>query len=471
LTTTRAVGFGLEQLPRLVRGEGSYLFDASGRRYLDGSGGPAAFCIGHANREVNAAIAAQLEQVACAYRYLFTTDALEQLTELILGKFGSEFGHALYCGSGSEAVECSLKVALQYWHARGLRGKRAFIARERSYHGTTLGALSMSGFRERRVPYEGSLLDVSFVSAANEYRPAFGSSMAAGSRGAAAAQRTIGAQPASGAQPTTDAQAGELVAALAGELEERIRQIGPERVAAFIFEPVVGAAGGVVPAPPGYAEAVRAVCDRNDVLLIADEVMCGAGRCGTWRALDHDRVKADIIAVAKGLAGGYIPLGATVVSKVIANTIVAEEGTFLTGHTYSGHTAACAAGLAVQRIIEREKLVERVAASGPHLKSALQSALAQFEEVGDVRGRGFFLGVEFVQDRATRQPFPADRGISHEIGRRAFENGLICYPCAGNVGDGTGDTIIIAPPFNASEAELAELVEKFARSVGQVLRA
>jgi adenosylmethionine-8-amino-7-oxononanoate aminotransferase len=440
LSTPRAVGFGLEHLPRIVRGEGSYLFDAEGRQYLDGSGGPAAFCLGHANREVNAAIVAQLEQVACAYRYLFTTDVLEELTALLLGRFGPDFGHVLYCCSGSEAVEAALKVALQFWHARGLPDRCHFIARERSYHGTTLGALSMSGFAERRLPFERSLLDVTFVSAANVYRPA------------------------GGVAPS------ELVAILAAELEERIVRIGPERVAGFIFEPVVGAAGGVVPAPPGYAEAVRAICDRYDVLLIADEVMCGAGRCGTWRALDHEKVKADITAVAKGLAGGYIPLGATIFSDAVGAAIRAAGGTILTGHTYSGHTAACAAGLAVQRIIERDGLLERVAAAGCTLKSALQAALARFEEVGDLRGRGYFLGIELVRDRVTKEPFPAQRAISHEISRRAFENGLICYPCAGNAGGGMGDTLVVAPPFNATDAELTELVDKLAKSVGQVLR-
>jgi adenosylmethionine-8-amino-7-oxononanoate aminotransferase len=440
LSANRAIGFGLGKLPRIVRGEGSYLFDAGGRRYLDGSGGPAAFCIGHANREVNAAIGAQLGQIACAYRYLFTSEVLEELTGLLLGKFGRDFGHVVYCGSGSEATESALKVALQYWHARGLPDKRRFIARARSYHGNTLGALSMSGFGERRGPFEGSLLDVAFVSAANAYRPVGG----------------VGP--------------GELVATLAGELEQCIARIGPERVAGFIFEPVVGAAGGVVPAPPGYVEAVRAICDRHEVLLIADEVMCGAGRCGTWRALEHDEVDADITTVAKGLAGGYIPLGATIFSSTIGETILAAEGTILTGHTYSGHTAACAAGLAVQRIIERDKLLERVAAAGPAFKSTLQAALQRFDEVGDVRGRGYFLGIELVRDRVTKQPFPAERALSHAIGRRAFENGLICYPCAGNLGDGTGDTIIIAPPFNASDAELSELVDTLVKSIGEVLR-
>jgi adenosylmethionine-8-amino-7-oxononanoate aminotransferase len=249
MTANRAIGWGMGALPRIVRGEGSYLYDANGRRYLDGSGGPAAFSIGHGNREVNAAIAAQLEQVACGYRYLFTSEPLEQLTSLLRARCGPEFEHIVYSGSGSEAVESALKVALQYWDARGLPAKRRFIARERSYHGNTLGALSVSGYLERRGPFEGSLLEVSFVSAANAYRPL---------RGLAGT---------------------ELVGALAAELDARITALGSQQVAAFIFEPVVGAAGGVVPAPEGYAQAVRAVCDRHDVLVIADEVMCGAGRC------------------------------------------------------------------------------------------------------------------------------------------------------------------------------------------------
>jgi hypothetical protein len=428
-------------LPRIVRGEGSYVYDAAGRRYLDGSGGPAAFSIGHGNREVNAAITAQLQQVACGYRYLFTSEPLERLTSLLLARCGPEFEHIVYSGSGSEAVESALKVALQYWDARGLPAKKRFIARERSYHGNTLGALSVSGFLERRRPFEGSLLDVSFVSAANTYRPLGGL-----------------------AGP-------ELTAALADELDARIEALGSEHVAAFIFEPVVGAAGGVVPAPPGYANAVRAVCDRHDVLVIADEVMCGAGRCGTWRALEHDGMVPDIMAVGKGLAGGYIPLAATILAKKLGDTILSEQGSFLTGHTYSGHTTACVAGLAVQRIIERESLLSRVRTRGERLRQELRTALDRFQEVGDVRGRGYLIGIEFVRDRATKEPFPAERGVSHSIGRRAFEEGLICYPCAGHVGGVMGDTIIIAPPYNASEAELSELIDKLQGAIGRTLAA
>jgi adenosylmethionine-8-amino-7-oxononanoate aminotransferase len=431
----------MHALPRIARGEGSYLYDAQGRRYLDGSGGPAAFCIGHGNREVNAAIAHQLGQVACGYRYLFSSEPMEELTRLLLSLCGPAYGHIVYSLSGSEAVESALKVALQYWDARGRAGKKRFIARERSYHGNTLGALSVSGFLDRRRPFEGSLLDVAFVSAANAYRPL-------GGLGGA-----------------------ELVAALAGELEERILSLGAENLAAFILEPVVGAAGGVVPPPQGYLAAVRAVCDRHEVLLIADEVMCGSGRCGTWSALEPDGVCADILAIGKGLAGGYIPLAATIASRAVGDAIHAEHGAILTGHTYSGHTAACAAGLAVQRMIARESLIQRVRVRGAALLEELRAALSSFETVGDVRGRGFFIGIEIVRDPLTREPFAPERRMSQTIGQHAFEDGLIVYPCAGHVGGVQGDTVIIAPPYNASEAELAELVEKFTAAVGRAFAA
>ncbi len=437
MTVNRAIGWEMEGMPRIVRGEGSYLYDAAGMRYLDGSGGPAAFCLGHGNREVNAAIGAQLAQVACGYRYLFTSEPLEELTRLLLAKCGPRFGHIVFSSSGSEAIESAMKVALQYWNASGRPDKHRFIARERSYHGSTLGALSLSGFAERRKPFERSLLDVSFVSAANSYRLPPGVS------------------------------AADLVNTLAAELDERIRSLGPETVAAFVFEPVVGAAGGVVPAPPGYSQAIRDVCTRHEVLLIADEVMSGSGRCGTWCAIEHDRVIPDIIAVAKGLAGGYIPLAATIFGRDLGDAIVQAHGAILTGHTFSGHTAACAAGLAVQRIIERDGLLARVRTGGDSLQTTLRDSLARFPQVGDVRGRGYFIGIEFVRDRLSKAPFPQELGLSQEIASRAFQDGLICFPCAGNVGGGLGDAVIVAPPFNASDAELSELVDKLTRAVAR----
>ncbi len=435
----RPTGFGIDELPRIVRGEGSYLIDSTGKRYLDGSGGPAVFCLGHAHPEVNAAISRQLDDIAYAYRYLFTSTALESLTEMILRLCGGHFQDIVFAGSGSESVEGALKVALQHFAARGLMDKRRFIARRRSWHGNTLGALSVSDFAQRRRAFEGSLIPATFVSAANSYRLPDG----------------VGRET--------------LVAHLAAELERAILEADPDHVAAFVFEPIVGAAGGVVPAPEGYMQAVASVCRKYDVLLIADEVMCGAGRSGTWRALEHDGVVPDIMCIAKGLAGGYIPLGATLVTPHVAAPIHSEHGAHLTGHTFTGHTAACSAALAVQHIIERDGLLERVRQSGAAFQTSLRAALWRFPQVGDVRGRGYFIGIELVQDPESKVPFPPERALSFEVGTRAFADGLICYPAAGNVDGTAGDTIIIAPPYNATDVELEEIVTKLTRAVGAAL--
>jgi adenosylmethionine-8-amino-7-oxononanoate aminotransferase len=424
MSDQQSINFTAEGLPKIAGGSGSYVFDVEGKRYLDGSGGPAAFCIGHAHPEVNAAITAQLEQIAHAYRYMFTSDPLEQLTARIARLTDEHFPNMVFVTGGSEAVESSLKLALQYWSAKGRTDKRRFIARRRSWHGNTLGALSVSHFEERRAPFESALIEVSHVSPANAYRPPEGVSDNA------------------------------LVDHLMAELEAEILAVGAERVAAFIFEPVVGAAGGVVPAPPGYAQALRRLCDRHDILLIADEVMCGVGRCGTWRALEHDGVLPDIMAIAKGLGGGYIPLGAALYSEAVAGPIQAAYGGALTGHTFTGHTAACAAGLAVQEVIARDGLVERVHRKGFQWMAELREAFAEVEEIGDLRGRGFFVGLEFVADRATQEPFAAERRLSAAIAQAAMARGLICYPCNGNVDGRRGDTIILAPPYNASDGEL-----------------
>lgn len=433
-------GFGIDKLPRLVRGAGSYLFDATGRRYLDGSGGPAAFSLGHGHPEVTEAIKAQIDHFAHGYRYLYTTDALETLTAIIKERCSGDFKDVIFCGSGSEAVEGALKTALQYFAARGLMRKRHFIARRRSWHGNTLGALSVSDFKQRRTAFEGSLLDVSFVSVANDYR------------------RPDGVSP------------GGLAQHLATELDQTIERLGPETVAAFIFEPIVGAAGGVVPAPENYCRAVREICRKHDVVMIADEVMCGSGRAGTWRALEPEGVVPDILCVAKGLAGGYVPLGATLVTADIAAPILEQDGAYQTGHTFTGHTTACAAGVAVQRVIERDGLLQRVRVRGAQLQAHIREALSAFDEVGDVRGRGYFIGIELVRSRESKAPFPSERGLSLDVGARCFEDGLICYPCSGNVDGTNGDTLIIAPPYNASDAELEELVTKLASGIKNALR-
>jgi hypothetical protein len=434
-----ATHYGEGTLPKIAWGKGSYVHDAAGKRYLDGSGGPAVFCLGHGNEEVNEAIKAQLDRVAHGYRYSFTSDPLEQLTEIVARRSGGGLNRMVFVSGGSEAVESCLKLALQYHSARGETSRRRFISRQRSWHGNTLGALAISGFRDRRLPFEGALTEASFLSAVNEYRPPKG------------------------------VRAEDVATYCADELEREILRQGPEHIAAFVFEPVVGAAGGAVPAPAGYAKRIREICDRYGVLMIADEVMCGAGRCGSWRALEHDGVEPDIMSVAKGLAGGYLPLGVAVYHERVAGPILDRYGAPLTGHTFTGHTAACAAGVAVQKIVERDRLVERVAREGAKLKQVLQDRLGPRNYVGNIRGRGFFIGIELVADKATKEPIDPGQQINVKVRERTFANGLICYPTGGNIDGIRGDQIILAPPYNATESELSEIVDLLDRSLTEVM--
>ena len=430
-----------DHLPKVIRGEGSYLYDSTGKQYIDGSGGPAVYCLGHANPDVNEAIADQLGRIAHGYRYNFTTDALEELTGILRGTLGGTLREMVFVTSGSEAVESCLKIALQYQTAIGQKSRRRFISRHRSWHGNTLGALGVSGFSERTAAFEGAFIPSIKVSPANAYRPIEG------------------------------ATADTAGAACAAELEATILREGPETIAAFIFEPVVGAAGGCVPAPDGYAKAVREICSRYGILMIADEVMCGSARCGPWRALERDGVEPDIMAIAKGLAGGYQPLGAAICTTMVYQALHAAHGAFQTGHTFTGHTAACAAGVAVQRIVARDQLVDRVTANEPRLKGWLAEALSGVEAVGDIRGRGHFIALELVANRQTKAAFDPNRRLFLKIRAQAMANGLICYPASGNVDGVRGDIVILAPPYNASDAELQEIVAKTAKSVRQVLTA
>lgn len=427
------------KLPKVAWGKGCYIYDTDGKQYIDGSGGPAVFCLGHGNEEVNAAIARQLDKVAHGYRYTFTSDPMEKLTALVAERCGGTLRRMVFVTGGSEAVESCLKLALQYHAARGEMSRRRFIARQRSWHGNTLGALAISGFRDRRAAFEGALVEASHLSPVNAYRPP------------------------SGVAPA------DVAEHCAAELEQEILRRGAETIAAFIFEPVVGAAGGAVPAPPGYAKRVREICDRHGVLMIADEVMCGAGRTGTWRALEHDGVEPDIMSVAKGLAAGYLPLGAAIYSDRVADAIVKAHGGPQTGHTFTGHTACCAAGLAVQTIVKRDRLVEKVAEDGAYLFARLRERLGGRPYVGDIRGRGFFAGIELVQDRATKQPYDPRLQLAIKLRERSFANGLICYPSQGNVDGAAGDHVILAPPYIATHDELDEIIDKLALSLEQVM--
>lgn len=433
------MGFISNSLPTVSHGNGCYIFDTDGKQYIDGSGGPAVYSLGHSHPEVNEAIKQQLDRIAHGYRYTFTSEPLKRLTELIQEQAGPGFEHAIYVSGGSEATESALKVALQCQQARGEKNRNRFIARERSYHGTTLGGLSISGFAQRRKQFEGSLLPCSFVSAANTYRPAI------------------------------EGNAEEQCQFLADELEEEIIRLGPENVAAFVFEPVVGAAGGVVFAPDGYAAMIRKICDRYGVLLVADEVMCGAGRCGTWRALEYDAVRPDIMMIAKSLGGGYVPLGAVFYSDAIAESLFIADGGPNTGHTFTGHTLACAAAAKVQEIIIRDGLLDKVRDQGPQILSHIREAVGGIDAVGDIRGRGHFAGVELVADQASKEPFDPALQLTEIIRARTLEAGLICYPVSGTLDGQRGDVIIIAPPYNASAEELGEITEKLSSGLRSAL--
>jgi adenosylmethionine-8-amino-7-oxononanoate aminotransferase len=428
------------RLPRVSHGRGAYIWDTDGRCYIDGSGGPAVYCIGHGDARVNAAIAAQLDRIAHGYRYLFQADALDEMTAIIAAGCGGDLCEMVFvAGGGSEANESAVKIALQYHFDRGEPARTRFIARERSWHGNTMMTTALSGFAARRRAFAGALPEVGRVSAANAYRPPAGVTPAA------------------------------LVPWLAAELEAEILRLGPETVAGFVFEPVVGAAGGCVPAPPGYARAMAEVCRRHGVLVIADEVMCGSGRTGIWRASIADGIEPDIVTVAKGLSGGYLPLGAAVYSRRIAEVLRQGHGGPLTGHTYTGHTTCLAAAVAVQRIIAEERLVERVAARGPVWMAELARRFDRFDETGDVRGRGYFIALEFVRDRATREPHDPARRLNERIRAEGLARGLICYPMGGNVDGTAGDFVILAPPYNATDAELEEIAGKLEASVEAAL--
>lgn len=428
------------RLPRVSHGRGSYIWDTEGRQYIDGSGGPAVYCIGHGDARVNAAIMAQLDRIAHGYRYLFEADALDEMTAIIAAGCGGELSEMVFVsGGGSEANESAMKIALQYHHDNGEPTRTRFIARERSWHGNTIMTTALSGFAARQAAFAGALPEVGRVSPANAYRPPAGVAPAA------------------------------LVPWLAAELEAEIQRIGPQNVAAFVFEPVVGAAGGCVPAPPGYARAVAEVCCRHGVLVISDEVMCGSGRSGVWRASASDGIEPDILTIAKGLSGGYLPLGAAVYTRRVGDVLRHGHGGPLTGHTYTGHTACLAAAVAVQKIIAEEGLVERVATRGPQWMAELARRFDRFDETGDVRGRGYFIAIEFVKDRATKEPLAPERRLNDHIRAEGLARGLICYPVGGNVDGRAGDFVILAPPYNATDAELDEIADKLEATVEAAL--
>lgn len=419
-----------------VRGEGCYVIDAEGRRYLDASGGAAVSCLGHSDPEVIAAIQAQAAALPFAHTGFFTSEPAEELARFLVDRAPEGLSKVYFVSGGSEAVEAALKLARQYHVERGEPQRRHLIARWQSYHGNTLGALSVGGNLGRRDLYAPLLLETFHVAPCNAYRY----------------RETNESEEAYGHRA-------------ADSLEEQILALGPETVAAFIAEPVVGATAGVVPAVPGYFARIREICDRYGVLLIADEVMCGMGRTGTLFACEQEGISPDIAAVAKGLGAGYQPIGAMLVGETVFAAIRDGSGAFQHGHTYMGHPVACAAGLAVQKRIERDDLLANVRAMGALLDDALHQRFGNHPHVGDIRGRGLFRGLEFVADRGTRTPFDPGKGLWGRIKAHALEAGLICYPGGGTADGINGDHVLLAPPFIIDAAGIDELVDKLGHAV------
>lgn len=430
-----------KRLPPIGAGaDGVYLFDSGGKAYLDGSGGAAVSCLGHSDPDVISAIKDQLDSMAFAHTGFLSSEPAEALADVLVQAAPETLDRVYFVSGGSEAVETALKLARQYFIEVGQPKRENIIARRQSYHGNTLGALAVGGNEWRRAPFAPLLMDVSHIAPCYAYREQH--------------------------PDESEDQYGQRVAQ---ELEAEILRLGPETVMAFVAEPVVGATLGAVPPVAGYFKRVRQICDRYGVLLILDEVMCGMGRTGTLFACERDGISPDICTIAKGLGGGYQPIGATLCSKEIYEAIEAGTGFFQHGHTYIGHPTACAAGLAVMTKLTGG-LVETVADKGETLRSLLHERFGQNPMVGDIRGRGLFVGLEFVSDRQTKECLDPSFKFHARLKTAAFERGLICYPMGGTIDGRTGDHVLLAPPFVCQQDHLEELVEKLAGAVDDISR-
>lgn len=430
-----------QSLPLAVGGDGPYLIDSTGKRYLDASGGAAVSCLGHSHKAVVEAIKAQLDQLPYAHTGFFANQPSEDLAAHLTSRAPDNLNKVYFVSGGSEANETAMKLARQYFYEKGEPQRRHFIARRQSYHGNTLGALSIGGNPGRRAVYEPILLPANHVSPCYPYRE-----QPAGESEQAYAQR------------------------LADELDAKILELGSETVIAFVAETVVGATLGAVEPVPGYFRKIREVCDRHGILLILDEIMSGMGRTGRLFACEEDGVAPDLLTCAKGLGAGYQPIGACLLSDSVHDTIVGGSGAFQHGFTYIGHATACAGALEVQRTIEREGLLENVQTQGALLRQGLEARFGNHPYIGDIRGRGLFLGIELVQDRATKQPFDPAHKLFARIKAQAMEHGLMCYPNGGTRDGQDGDHILLAPPFIIGAQQVQEILDRLEAAIQDALK-
>ncbi|TCK02370.1 aspartate aminotransferase family protein [Marinobacterium mangrovicola] len=428
-------------LPFATRGEGAYIYDQSGKAYLDASGGAAVSCLGHNHAGVRAALHAQIDQLAYAHSSFFTTEVAENLASRLTDKAPGSLNHVYFVSGGSEAVESALKLARQYFVETGEPQRTRFIARRQSYHGNTLGALAVGGNAWRRAPFSPLLMPAEHIAPCYPYRDQ---------------------------QP--DESLHDYGQRVANELEQRLLTVGPETVIAFIAEPVVGATAGALAPVEGYYKRIREICDRYGILLILDEVMCGMGRTGTLFAHEQDGIEADLVTIAKGLGAGYQPIGAMLASDRIYDAISEGSGFFQHGHTYMAHATAMAGSLAVMDAFEKDGVLARVAPMGEALDQRLRNRFGDHPHVGDIRGRGLFQALELVHNRDSKKPFDSRSKLDKRIKAEAMQLGLMCYPMAGTIDGQRGHHILLAPPFIINEEQLDELTDKLYQAVDKITR-
>lgn len=426
-------------LPVAARGEGVYIFDQMGKSYLDASGGAAVSCLGHSHPVIKAALHQQIDELAYAHTGFFTTEAAQNLADKLVASAPGQLEHVYFVSGGSEAVESALKLARQYFVEKGELQRSRFISRKQSYHGNTLGALSVGGNALRREPFSPLLMPVEHISACFSYHG-----------------------------QSKNESAFEYGQRMANELEERLLEVGPETVIAFIAEPVVGATAGAVVAEEGYFKRIREICDQYGVLLILDEVMCGMGRTGSLFAHEQEGIEADMVTIAKGLGAGYQPIGAMMASREIHNTIANGSGFFQHGHTYMGHATAVAGSLAVLNTIEQDALLPRVKVAGDLLQTKLEKRFENHAFVGDIRGRGLFRAIELMADKEKKTPFATSTQLHTKIKAKAMELGLMCYPMPGTIDGQQGHHVLLAPPFIISDDQLDELTDKLYFSIDAI---
>lgn len=417
-----------ETYPTIDYGKGVYLFDINGKKYLDAASGAVTANIGHGVDEIIEAMHAQANKISFVYRSQFTSEPAEQLARKIAEMIPGDLNWSFFVNSGSEAVETAMKMAIQYWQEKGINTKTKVLSRWISYHGITLGALSMSGHPVRRARFIPLLEDFPAIHPPYCYRCPF------------------------------QLEPSNCSYQCARELEVVIKRIGAEHIAAFIAEPVIGAAGGAISPPKDYYKLIKTICEENDILFIADEVMTGCGRTGTMMALEHWGVLPDIAAFGKGLGAGYAPIAAAVASEKILEPIISGTRSLMSGHTLSANPQSCAAGLAVLKYLEKKALMKQVPAKAAYLKSKLKTLSEKFSFIGDIRGLGLLLGIELVANRERKSFFFKDIMATEQIIKLARGKGLLLYPASAGIDGKSGDALIIAPPLTITLREIDRLV-------------